>query len=173
MLCFSYVFCFVFLAPNLNHQIWSKSNVLIGNYSIFGMPNCDFLSQLVINVKIVLCFGPFHIVTWHNWLAKILQILFRTVVSVGPSMGYNSKYRMQKYESSCHMKTDLLLKMWRIDMTVIKRFCCHKWNGWVFKSTVMKLLYHKSISQVLLKRISQQTSGGNSYIFLKDYSSTK
>ena len=64
-------------------------------------------------MKIVLRIEPFDIVTWHevNWLVNILQILFKIVVSVGPNRGYNSKYRMQKYESSCHMKTELLLKM--------------------------------------------------------------
>ena len=68
---------------------------------------------MVNSVKVVLHFEPFDNVTWHqpNWLAKFLQILFSTVVSIGPSRGRNSECRIQKYELSCHMKTELLMKM--------------------------------------------------------------
>ena len=71
---------------------------------------------------------------------------------------------MQKYESIFHMKTELLLKMWRVDMTIVKRFFCHKWSGWVFKSTFMKW-YQKSISEENFPTPQQ----GKFHILIRDY----
>ena len=44
-------------------------------------------------------------------MAKILEIVFRTVVSIGPKRGHNTKCE------NSHMKTELLIKMWHIGMT--------------------------------------------------------
>lgn len=42
------------------------------------------------------CFEPFDIVIWHqpNWLAKILQIIFKTAVSIGSNRSHNTEYEM-------------------------------------------------------------------------------